>query len=252
VPEFAKLGLGPNLVKALSEAGYKTPTPIQMQAIPSIIAGHDLLGVAQTGTGKTAAFALPILEYLEKHKAKPVPGRTRVLVLTPTRELAAQIEASFRRYGKHLHLAYAVVYGGVGQDKQVLAVAAEAGLDLGGQLAGGGQHQHAGASGHRLGFVLLEVFEDGQGERGGLAGAGLGHAQQVMAGDDRRDGLHLDGGGGLVAGLAQRFHEIGAEAELCEFGHVVPLHRGWGIYEGAIVGAGLPAGKANLEFRIMK
>jgi ATP-dependent RNA helicase RhlE len=128
VPEFTKLGLSLPLTQALAEAGYKHPTPIQAQAIPPIVEGRDLLGIAQTGTGKTAAFALPILEELHRRPAKLVPGRTRVLVLTPTRELAAQIEASFKTYGKHTRVNTAVIFGGVGQDRQVRAL--RRGLDV--------------------------------------------------------------------------------------------------------------------------
>jgi ATP-dependent RNA helicase RhlE len=107
---------------ALAQAGYKTPTPIQAQAIPPIVNGSDLLGIAQTGTGKTAAFALPILEELHRKPVRPIPGRPRVLVLTPTRELASQIEASFRTYGRQMKVATAVIFGGVGQHPQVQAL----------------------------------------------------------------------------------------------------------------------------------
>ncbi|MDX9730271.1 MAG: DEAD/DEAH box helicase [Bdellovibrionales bacterium] len=113
---------------ALEETGYKTPTPIQQQAIPPLLAGRDLIGCAQTGTGKTAAFALPILNKIAVNR-RPLQGRrTRVLILTPTRELAIQILESFRTYGKHLKLKYAVVFGGVGQGPQVKALAG--GVDI--------------------------------------------------------------------------------------------------------------------------
>src|SRR5437870_5370944 len=105
---FDQLGLAPPLLRALTEEGYTTPTPIQTQAIPFVLAGRDLLGCAQTGTGKTAAFALPILQRL----APAGPGRARpvrVLVLTPTRELAAQIGESFAAYGRHLPHRHAVI-----------------------------------------------------------------------------------------------------------------------------------------------
>jgi ATP-dependent RNA helicase RhlE len=110
------------VLKALHEAGYKTPTPIQAQAITPILEGRDLLGIAQTGTGKTAAFAVPLIELLGRRPLKPGPGRTRVLVLTPTRELAAQVEASFRTYGRFTPLRSTVIFGGVGQDRQVKAL----------------------------------------------------------------------------------------------------------------------------------
>lgn len=119
---FAELNLIEPLKMALSEAGYTHPTPIQAQAIPSLLEGRDLLGCAQTGTGKTAAFALPILHRLVEANKKALPRHTRVLVLTPTRELAIQVNESFLTYGKNLNLKYAVVFGGVGQSPQVKAI----------------------------------------------------------------------------------------------------------------------------------
>ena len=125
---FNDLGLAAPLLKALEEEGYQTPTPIQTQAIPSLLAGRDLLGIAQTGTGKTAAFALPILHRLMADR-KPAPRRgTRVLVLSPTRELASQIAESFETYGRHLNIRVAVVFGGVGYRPQRDALAR--GLDV--------------------------------------------------------------------------------------------------------------------------
>ncbi len=115
---FNDLGLAAPLLKALEEEGYTTPTPIQAQAIPSLLTGKDLLGIAQTGTGKTAAFALPILHRLAADP-KPAPRRgTRVLVLSPTRELASQIAESFETYGRHMGFKVAVVFGGVGYRPQ--------------------------------------------------------------------------------------------------------------------------------------
>ena len=116
--QFSELGLIPPLAEAVAAEGYVTPTPIQAAAIPHVLAGRDLLGLAQTGTGKTAAFALPILQRLA-HIA-PGNGRRniRCLVLTPTRELAAQIGDSFRTYGKNLPLRYTVIFGGVGMEAQ--------------------------------------------------------------------------------------------------------------------------------------
>ncbi|RPJ77772.1 MAG: DEAD/DEAH box helicase [Alphaproteobacteria bacterium] len=119
---FAELKLIEPLKLALSEAGYTHPTPIQAAAIPSLLEGRDLLGCAQTGTGKTAAFALPILHRLVESNTKALPRHTRVLVLTPTRELAIQVNESFLTYGKNLNLKYAVVFGGVGQAPQVKAI----------------------------------------------------------------------------------------------------------------------------------
>ncbi|MFZ5584580.1 MAG: DEAD/DEAH box helicase [Thermodesulfobacteriota bacterium] len=120
---FDNLNLTEPLRRALAGLGYAVPTPIQAQAIPHLLAGRDLLGCAQTGTGKTAAFALPILERLAASRRRPAPRAARVLVLTPTRELALQIGDSFKAYGTHLPLHLAVVFGGVGQGPQVRACA---------------------------------------------------------------------------------------------------------------------------------
>src|SRR5258708_1647452 len=120
---FSDLPLIAPLQRALSAANYTQPTPIQAQAIPPLLAGRDLLGCAQTGTGKTAAFALPILQRLAGEAKRAAPRSTRVLVLTPTRELAIQIAESFRTYGRNLALRSAVIYGGVGQSPQVNALA---------------------------------------------------------------------------------------------------------------------------------
>jgi ATP-dependent RNA helicase RhlE len=118
---FASLGLSDALVRAVTEVGYTTPTPIQLQAIPAVLAGRDLLAGAQTGTGKTAGFVLPILHRLA---AQPCAGRPviRVLILTPTRELAAQVEESVRVYGKHLPLKSTVIFGGVNINPQIDAL----------------------------------------------------------------------------------------------------------------------------------
>ncbi|HRQ64510.1 MAG TPA: DEAD/DEAH box helicase, partial [Xanthomonadaceae bacterium] len=121
---FDTLGLSPALLRALADQGYTTPTPIQSQAIPLVLAGRDLVGCAQTGTGKTAGFALPILERLFPGGKRSDGGRRRlrVLVLTPTRELAAQVQESFRDYGKHVGLVSTTVFGGVGMSPQVKAL----------------------------------------------------------------------------------------------------------------------------------
>ncbi len=119
---FDELNLAPAILQAVTEQGYTTPTPIQAQAIPAVLAGHDLLAGAQTGTGKTAAFTLPLLQRLSegtaprnRHGNKGV----RALVLTPTRELAAQVEESVRTYGKYLELSSTVIFGGVGMNPQI-------------------------------------------------------------------------------------------------------------------------------------
>src|SRR5438874_7766297 len=113
LPSFVDFGLLPNLLEALAIEGYATPTPIQSRAIPHVLAGRDLCGIAQTGTGKTAAFALPILHRLSTRTRRPVPRSCRALVLSPTRELASQIAQSFETYGSRLPLSTAVVFGGV-------------------------------------------------------------------------------------------------------------------------------------------
>ena len=117
--DFKQLDLIPALQRALSEQGYSTPTPIQAKSLPTAIDGHDLLGCAQTGTGKTAAFALPILNWLGEERLQVIPKRPISLILAPTRELAIQIGDSLRIYGKHLQLKVSLVYGGVNQRKQV-------------------------------------------------------------------------------------------------------------------------------------
>ncbi len=121
VTTFTDLGLSAPLLKALDAEGYSTPTPIQAQAIPPLLQGKDLLGIAQTGTGKTAAFALPILQRLAGNP-RPAPRKgCRALVLSPTRELATQIAESFRTYGRFLNLSVAVIFGGVAHRPQIQA-----------------------------------------------------------------------------------------------------------------------------------
>lgn len=118
--DFNSLGLIAPILKALHEEGYTHPTPIQQQAIPIVLKQQDLLGCAQTGTGKTAAFAIPVLQLLHQQK-KQVPG-IAVLILTPTRELAIQINDSFAAYGKHTGITHTVIFGGVSQMPQVAAI----------------------------------------------------------------------------------------------------------------------------------
>ena len=133
ITDFAALGLAPELLRAIADAGYTQPTPIQAQAIPPVLAGVDLLAAAQTGTGKTAGFTLPILQRLctsSTPSSTPTPspaaaqpsGRPRCLILTPTRELAAQVEESVRTYGKYLAMRSMVMFGGVGMQPQVDAL----------------------------------------------------------------------------------------------------------------------------------
>ena len=119
---FEELDLAPEVLNAVRDAGYTHPTPIQQQAIPLALAGRDLIGLAQTGTGKTAGFTLPIVHNLITAPLASENGepahRVRVLILTPTRELAAQVEESFRKYGKHTELRVVPIYGGVGLEPQ--------------------------------------------------------------------------------------------------------------------------------------
>ncbi|MFT3961017.1 DEAD/DEAH box helicase [Propionivibrio sp.] len=119
--KFTELGLVPEILRAIADQGYETPTPIQAQAIPKVVAGHDLMACAQTGTGKTAGFTLPILNRLASSKTTG-PRKIRVLILTPTRELAAQVEDSVRTYGAHLPFRSLVVFGGVGINPQIAAL----------------------------------------------------------------------------------------------------------------------------------
>ena len=118
---FEDLGLAPFLLRALAEQGYETPTPIQQQAIPLVLEGHDLLAGAQTGTGKTAAFGLPLLQHLatSAQEVRSGPRRPRALILTPTRELATQVHDSLRGYSKYLRIPSTCIYGGVGMGNQL-------------------------------------------------------------------------------------------------------------------------------------
>ena len=126
--KFTDLPLIAPLQFALKEAGYETPTPIQLAAIPILLEGTDLLGIAQTGTGKTAAFSLPILQNLVKYRSRPEQKTARTLILTPTRELAIQIHENILAYSKHLNLKHAVIFGGVGQTPQARAM--QNGVDI--------------------------------------------------------------------------------------------------------------------------
>jgi ATP-dependent RNA helicase RhlE len=124
---FDELGLRPEILRAVTESGYTIPTPIQAQAIPEVLAGHDIMGGAQTGTGKTAGFGLPILQKLAQYaNASPSPARhhVRALILAPTRELAIQVEESIREYGKYTNLRSTCVYGGVDIRQQLAIVRA--------------------------------------------------------------------------------------------------------------------------------
>ena len=108
---FQDLGLSPTILSAVNDSGYNTPTPIQWRAIPEVLKGNDVLGIAQTGTGKTASFVLPMIEILSQGRAKARMPRT--IILEPTRELAAQVAANFEKYGKNNKLTMALLIGGV-------------------------------------------------------------------------------------------------------------------------------------------
>ncbi len=125
---FSELGLAEPIERALQARNHTVPTPIQARAIPQLLDGRDMLGIAQTGTGKTAAFALPILHQLAAQRTDTGPRRPRALILAPTRELAIQIGEEFRAYAKHLRLHHTVIFGGVGQSPQVKALAR--GIDI--------------------------------------------------------------------------------------------------------------------------
>ena len=126
--DFETLGVGGKLRRALKDVGYVRPTPIQSQAIPHLLRGKDLLGVAQTGTGKTAAFALPLLQHLDDENSPARPRRPRALILAPTRELALQIHEEFRTLGRYTGLHYAFIIGGVSPNPQIRSLAQ--GLDV--------------------------------------------------------------------------------------------------------------------------
>ncbi|MCK4713115.1 MAG: DEAD/DEAH box helicase, partial [Marinosulfonomonas sp.] len=116
---FADLGLSPNILKAVDEAGYKNPSPIQEKAIPLALAGHDIMGLAQTGTGKTAAFGLPLIENLMSDGFTAPPKTTKALILAPTRELVNQIAENLRQYVRKTHLKVNLVVGGVSINRQI-------------------------------------------------------------------------------------------------------------------------------------
>jgi ATP-dependent RNA helicase RhlE len=120
---FTSLQLSQQILTSLRDEGYSIPTPIQARTIPALLQGRDLLGCAQTGTGKTAAFALPLLERLIRGRERPRPRDVRFLVLAPTRELAAQIDSSFAAYGRRVSFSHACIYGGVAKGGQVRALA---------------------------------------------------------------------------------------------------------------------------------
>lgn len=151
--EFKSLNLYPSILKALESKGYKNPTPIQEQCIPHLLQGKDLLGIAQTGTGKTAAFSLPIINRIANHKIKIKPARVRALILTPTRELASQIEENIKTYSQGLKIFTAVIFGGVGHRQQIVNMGR--GVDI--LIATPGRLLDLMDDGHVL-FEQLEVF----------------------------------------------------------------------------------------------
>lgn len=153
---FDDLNLVKPLARAVAEEGYAKPTPIQAKAIPHLLAGRDVLGMAQTGTGKTAAFALPILQRLAADTRRAEPGRPRALVLTPTRELAVQVGQCFATYGRHLRLRHAVIHGGVSAGPQTATL--RRGVDV--VVATPGRCQDLMRQGHlvldRVGIFVLD------------------------------------------------------------------------------------------------
>ncbi|MFT6070283.1 MAG: ATP-dependent RNA helicase RhlE [Bacteriovoracaceae bacterium] len=151
--DFSSLKLLPQILEAVTKKGYTTPTPIQEQSIPHLLEKRDLLGIAQTGTGKTAAFTLPIIHHLFNNKVKAKPARMRVLILTPTRELASQIEQNIKEYSKGMGLKSTVIFGGVGQRPQVQAMSK--GVDI--LIATPGRLLDLMGQGH-IKYEQLEVF----------------------------------------------------------------------------------------------
>ncbi len=150
---FASLGISRPLLRALDQRGYTHPTPIQTGAIPTLLKEKDMIGCAQTGTGKTAAFALPILQLLGKRSKRRTRGSPRALIMTPTRELAIQVEENFQHYGTFTDLRHAVIYGGVGQHPQVRAL--REGVDI--VVATPGRLLDLFQQGH-LHFDQVEIF----------------------------------------------------------------------------------------------
>ena len=154
---FTTLGVAEPLRRALAAENYSEPTPIQTQTIPLILAGSDVLGIAQTGTGKTAAFGLPLLQMLAANRVAPVALSPRALILAPTRELAIQIDQSLRVYGRNVKLRHAVIVGGVNQNRQVQAL--RQGVDIlvatPGRLLDLIQQKHV-----RLGSVTALVIDE--------------------------------------------------------------------------------------------
>src|SRR5690606_37355010 len=116
---FTSLGLAPGIVRALDALGYQSPTPIQERAIPLVLEGRDLLAGAQTGTGKTAAFALPLIQRLSAAPARPLSRTPRALILTPTRELALQVHENLREYARHARVSSTVIFGGRSEERRV-------------------------------------------------------------------------------------------------------------------------------------
>jgi ATP-dependent RNA helicase RhlE len=155
--KFNELALIEPLLKNLADAGYEIPTPIQAQSIPSLLEGHDLLGIAQTGTGKTASFTLPMLQHLAGRNFSLNACEPRALILAPTRELASQIQMSIEKYGKGMKLKSHVIFGGVGQASQVAAL--RGGLDI--VIATPGRLLDLMNQGHcRLGRVEIFVLDE--------------------------------------------------------------------------------------------
>jgi ATP-dependent RNA helicase RhlE len=151
--DFKSMNLLPAIQEAIKKQGYETPTPIQEKSIPHLLEGKDLLGIAQTGTGKTAAFALPIIDLIGRDKKKMKPARTRVLILTPTRELASQIDLNVKQYSKGIKLTSTVIFGGVGHRPQVQAMSR--GVDV--LVATPGRLLDLMGDGH-VNYEQLEVF----------------------------------------------------------------------------------------------
>ena len=201
IPSFDTLGLAEPLRLALKAEKYLTPTPIQVQAIPILTEGKDLLGVAETGSGKTAAFALPVLHNLFVDAAPRVPGSPRALILAPTRELAGQIGDRINAYGRHLKLRSAVIFGGVGQGQQVKAM--RAGVDI--LIATPGRLLDLCNQGHvRLDKVQILVLD----EADRMLDMGFIHDVRKIVGSCRKERQSLLFSATMPPSIAKLAHDI--------------------------------------------
>ncbi len=254
---FADLQLRPELLEALTSLGYEEPTPIQREAIGPLLAGRDLLGQAATGTGKTAAFALPLLQQLGEDRS----GVPSALVLVPTRELAVQVSQALHRYGRALGARVLPVYGGAEFGQQARAL--DRGVDV--VVATPGRAlDHVRRGTMRLSGVAVAVLDEAdemldmgfaddidailsetpkerQGKCRRLARAGGGLAEQILAPQQRRDRLALDRRRLLVAQRGERVEQLGTQGEVGEAAGVPGLALGGGGHRAGSSGRRAPS-----------